>query len=1103
MVASSGQHFGANVQPTTRKLAKIVKALRFLTELQYLQRRATIASLSEPDEAVAVKLFRKISQAAKIFSINVESTWQEDDLVALKDRFEKCIQSIITRERDRRICEWKLRLRQSFDIHRHGGAAFEWLKSTITPPIVAVKNEVGDIVTDPTEVIAVLQSSWQNLFNKDKLAPLSAFTNQYGDLLQPSKCELPKITGHHLREKLCAAKNTRATALDGWRIPELKALPISFFDLVAQLFNLVEEGAPWPDLCCQAVISTIPKVANSEPADQPGGQQIAGEALNNRPITNLSPLYCAYSGARFKHMASWRESWMDPSMHGARQGHEVFDTSWNLALQLEHAAVTNQHAAGISLDRKKFFDLLEYDIGHSAMIMLGACPKVVRAATSLYSQMNCRYKINGSISSACTRKNGFAQGDSYSLQIALAMMNVWTKHIQKCSPGLSTGSFVDDSHFLSIGTDPTEVATNVASAWQQSLKFDQATGMVTNIHKTFAFANSICLQSEVQHVFENSEPSVSLSFTQSFKLVGSVVTCRGKPSLTSREQRVQATVKKLRKIATIPLRFEHKVKMARAIFTTATFGTELVGLCEQDHEDLRSAMKQVLWKNTTWYRSYAITYTHIVPGFCLLGKPAAIYHCLSVARRILQKRTELRQIFQAMWQAGTTSTGPLARISQCVQELAAHWTSPFVIHTAEGSTLDFLQNDAKAFQHLLRSAIRAMIIRNDKPIHTRNDMIGGPNFLYNANALLIRQEFNKPSPVILPVLSLFELATLRSLLTGVTRTKERLFKSSKVSSPICPHCDLGITETLEHLFWECPAWSSLRVDFLNKWSKFVAGSPPCTRHTGLLTQEALDDGVFVSFPQACEFIILLQHLFIQILQKRDCELKQSQSFSHHNLQVEEQTESVDAELPNQNITHTTSNGQSSDPQDLFPTYPWTYEQTVAGSTFFRAPIPDTWRRYSKGGEWLFGLTCFQPLHWYWSTITWNNDPGADQQVSWLELALDFHASTHCALLRPEQDPATQTAFTMALFFEGASKRLGKICQQTVFPGEAVEHVNALTALGFGRASGLTKRPCLHQPEYVHKVLGEIALTRAKGALKFRQLKLTCPRHPSSSMCPST
>lgn len=148
-VASSGQHIGANVQPTTRKLARIVKALRLLSELQYLQRRANIASLSEPDEAVAVKLFRKICQVAKSFSINVESTWQEGDLLVLKDRFEKYIQSIITRERDRRICEWKLRLRQSFDIHRHGGAAFEWLKSTITPPIVAVKNEMG-VILSPT-----------------------------------------------------------------------------------------------------------------------------------------------------------------------------------------------------------------------------------------------------------------------------------------------------------------------------------------------------------------------------------------------------------------------------------------------------------------------------------------------------------------------------------------------------------------------------------------------------------------------------------------------------------------------------------------------------------------------------------------------------------------------------------------------------------------------------------------------------------------------------------------------------------------------------------------------------------------------------------------
>lgn len=83
----------------------------------------------------------------------------------------------------------------------------------------------------------------------------------------------------------------------------------------------------------------------------------------------------------------------------------------------------------------------------------------------------------------------------------------------------------------------------------------------------------------------------------------------------------------------------------------------------------------------------------------------------------------------------------------------------------------------------------------------------------------------------------------------------------------------------------------------------------------------------------------------------------------------------------------------------------------------------------------------------------------------------------------------------------ASQRLGKNCQHTVFPGEAVEHVNAPTALGFGRASGLTKRPCLHQPEYVHKVLGEIALTKATGALKFRQLKIDLPPAPKIKYVP--
>lgn len=127
--------------------------------------------------------------------------------------------------------------------------------------------------------------------------------------------------------------------------------------------------------------------------------------------------------------------------------------------------------------------------------------------------------------------------------------------------------------------------------------------------------------------------------------------------------------------------------------------------------------------------------------------------------------------------------------------------------------------------------------------------------------------------------------------------------------------------------------------------------------------------------------------------------------------------------------------EQNDPKVLFPSYYWDSDLQFEGTKFFNAAVPDNWRRFSGAGEWVFGLTLFESLHWYWSSLKWPDASVGNHSVSWLELALDFFACALCALSMPDQDTRGNTAFTVARFFEQASIRMGKMCKQTPYPGQ--------------------------------------------------------------------
>lgn len=113
------------------------------------------------------------------------------------------------------------------------------------------------------------------------------------------------------------------------------------------------------------------------------------KAFDARPISNISPWATPYGGLRFKQMSTWRESWLPDSMHGARKQHEPNDVAHELQLFLEQSKITGDHVAGISLDRRRFFDMLPRQICFNILTSLGAPAKIIQAEKTLHQQFQC------------------------------------------------------------------------------------------------------------------------------------------------------------------------------------------------------------------------------------------------------------------------------------------------------------------------------------------------------------------------------------------------------------------------------------------------------------------------------------------------------------------------------------------------------------------------------------------------------------------------------------------------------------------------------------------------------------------------------------------
>ena len=233
----------------------------------------------------------------------------------------------------------------------------------------------------------LLRSAWFpifRLYDKTPEPDWERFRTRFGPHIVHTPMVLHDLTADDLLKTLKTQSVRTACGMDGWRVAELKSLPIPLLTRMADMMNYIETQGRWPSALERALVSLIPKGEGGEP-------------LNMRPITVASAVYRLWAATRLRDAVQWQEGWAHPSQQGFRPHRGTLDVYWALALRVEETLQAGTPLTGIMLDYSKCFDRLPHDIMLRLGSAMGADDRIMAPLRCIYKSMRRRFKVGGGV----------------------------------------------------------------------------------------------------------------------------------------------------------------------------------------------------------------------------------------------------------------------------------------------------------------------------------------------------------------------------------------------------------------------------------------------------------------------------------------------------------------------------------------------------------------------------------------------------------------------------------------------------------------------------------------------------------------------------------
>ena len=321
--------------------------------------------------------------------------------------------------------------------------------------------------------------------------------------------------------------------------------------------------------------------------------------------------------------------------------------TWPLLLELEKCRYEECPFAGMSLGRKKFFDLLRRPLCFRLLEELGMPVQMLRLEKELYERLKYRYKLSGALSEQWEKTTGFIQGRSFSVEAALAIMAVWSYTVEK-EANVQPSSFLDDSSAYSRGEGCEK---NIKKAWALSLEYDEKAGTELNIQKSLFYACDAKYERKLRALIGKN---TKVKFVTSFVLLGVDVNVRGRYCRKRRNKVIKQVKSTAAKVALAPISSKHKANVvASACGGKIAFNTEVYANSATTRRSLRAAFCSATRPKGKYFMSPGLMQTLVAKGHLIDPAQSEDYHALRLWSRMLKgtSASELKQLWTDTWTA--------------------------------------------------------------------------------------------------------------------------------------------------------------------------------------------------------------------------------------------------------------------------------------------------------------------------------------------------------------------------------------------------------------------------------------------------------------------
>jgi endonuclease/exonuclease/phosphatase family metal-dependent hydrolase len=789
------------------------RAQRLVDRLAELKRQLQTLSSARPGAAPmqARRLWQNVQDdGRRVFSQGMlPQGWDFSDslpTLASCDGFLLAAQQISSqlagKQRSDRILAWKARMQQF--LSGKCKDAYKWCREDDWTTTGFLQRADGTLTGNSAEIDRMVLDAWLPIFRKfaDSAEPAwEPFEAKFGQHVPSCPMELGPLSGKILQDAL-RKLSTGASGADGWRIQELRLLPESMLEDLAEVLNCIEETGAWPRALMQAVVSLIPKGEGCQPLDQ-------------RPISVMSAVYRLWGAARVPAMSAWQETWIAAGQHAYRPGHGTEDVYWTLGLMVEEAILTDTPLHGAFMDFAKCFDSLPQGLLFRLAAEMGLSPRVLLPLQGMYDGLRRRFRLGASLGTEWTATNGILQGCPLSVFLLNALMAVWSRAVEASSPGTTALSYADDPGIIATSADALQAGVDV------TVEFEQLTDQKLHASKGKSFCT------EPGAAVAPTLRGVSLPLVQQLKCLGAELAVVPGPCASIKPERVASAQDRAVRTRSLPLPWElRQTVLSALVLPRALYGCAVCDLPAEKQRKLRTCVVAALWRNKVCRRCPATVLTLLAPGHRLDPQQGLIYTRLKLLQRMWLKRPDLQASIVRVWNLRVTSglraPGPVGLALSAASAIGwdargvCSWTS------TDGTSLRMDAMVPGLWQHTVRDHIRHMVLHaaSSKRTNLRGLEAGVDR---NASCKLLKTSAANQHE---------KHSLLRRILADSVWTASLRCRIGRASSPICPHCGLE-PETLAHLWWSCPAWDVCRRAHPEAVAAFSESWPPCLALCGI------------------------------------------------------------------------------------------------------------------------------------------------------------------------------------------------------------------------------------------------------------------------------